>query len=112
MDDLNPDNEGNKLYETEPSGIDEEAAGFSAQAQRDRFLGGVSENQPLETGPKSLKEKTTDFFNKHRTAVNIGAVGSVPTLILGATNPLEGVLMAGAVLGAAAFMDKVESTKK
>jgi len=47
MDDLNPNNDDNKIYETEP-GAGENAAGFSAQSQKDKFLGGPTEKEEVK----------------------------------------------------------------
>lgn len=52
MDEINLDEDSDKVFEVEPQSIGEEATGFSAQAQRDEFLGGSSEKSADKKGSR------------------------------------------------------------
>lgn len=111
MDDLNPDNESNKVYETEP-GVGQEATGFSAQAQKDKFLeGSMENNNGQESGELSLTDKTLSFFGRLRerhmgaTTISISGVPATIGQFL-ANGPEAGIITAGLLIVAAVALEK------
>lgn len=95
MDDLNPSSQDNKIFETEPD-AGPDVAGFSAQAQRDKFLGGSSEKQgPNESS--SFIDRTLGFLKRNpartMTPMIAGGVVGIGSFVLG--QPIIGELSIG-----------------
>ena len=72
----------------------------------------TGEGQSIQEEEKALTQKTREFFKEHRTGISIGAVAASPTAVLIAYRPLEGLIMAGAAVGAAIFLDRLDRTEK
>lgn len=119
-DDINLDNDDNKLYETEPgAGPGAEAANFSAQAQKENFLAAAASkdsNEPEDEEESyrgaELVHKIVGFFERNKAAV----IASAPNFGMLLTSPPQSltevggrVAIAAGMVGAGHIYDRVES---